>query len=196
MTSIALYPVVLAAGVTVLLSALSRLFGGRRWARVLLLTGAIQSVGYVAVSRAMFWTDGLAPEQLLFSFVAIGITTKIVVFSPPLLVRIGNPTLAPSFSTRHITVGVAGSWLIQSSLALIYLFPNGVLGDITTWMLPFSLVSVFVPLLLVGIVVVQVVMAGRIYEAFRVAPQAGDFDMTSTADPIGDAAVTDGGYNE
>lgn len=163
MLPVTLYPVAIAVLVSLGVGAVSWLAGDRRWTQIVVATGLVQAVGYVLVSRAMFWTSQLLPQQLFFASLAIAITTKIVVFSPGVLARVADPVYQPSFSRQALVVGLSGAWLIQASLALLFLFPTGLLGEVIVWVLPFSPVSAFVPLFILGTVVAQVTIAGSIY---------------------------------
>lgn len=164
MEAVTLYPVAVAAAVTLAVGAASWVAGDSRWTQIVVATGLIQTVGYIFVSRAMFYTSQLLPQQLLFATAAIAITTKIIVFSPGVIARVTAPSFRADFARETLVVGLAGAWLIQASLALLFLFPTGILGDLLLWVLPFSPVSAFVPLFVIGVCVVQVTIASSIYE--------------------------------
>lgn len=172
---ISLYPVAFAVATVLLVSGLCWWQSRRDWGRILAAVGLAQCVGYLFISRAMYNTDLLNPGQVLFAAVAVAITTKIAVFAPPLLARVTDPNLAPTFGWRHITVGITTAWLIQASLSLLYMFPREYLGNALVWMNPATRASAFVPLFLVGVFVEQVVMSGRVFEA-------ADTTSTSTND--------------
>lgn len=179
MPPVTLYPVIVAICVSLAVGAASWLGGDRRWTQIVLATGLVQAAGYVLVSRAMFYTSQLLPQQLLFASLAIAITTKIVVFSPGVLARVADPAYEAAFSRQALVIGLSGAWLIQASLALLFLFPTGLLGEVLVWVLPFSPVSAFVPLFVLGSVVAQVTIAGSIY---------GDLSLDVDADELEDAA--------
>lgn len=194
--SIALYPIGVVFAVSLLAAGVCWAFSGPRWGRTMAVVGFIQAVGLVVVSRAMFATSRLFPEQLFPAFITIAITTKVAVFSPIIVGRVGNPLVTPTVTKRDLTVGIAGSWLIQSSLGLLYLFPDTHLQALQSWVMPTSAVNIFVWPLLTGFLVVQVTMAGRLFEAWPGgSPDANAATETDTvetntvetpdSDPIG-----------
>lgn len=195
-TAVALYPVAVALTTTLALALVAWRSFDRVWGRILAGTGVVHSVGYIAISRAMHGADLsiLQPSQLLFSVVAIGIATKLVVFAPPFLARAADPELSASFTKGHIALGVAGSWLIQSVLGLIYVFPDSYLRVALVWLLPTTPVFIYASLMVIGILVVQVVMAGRIYEATPKDPSSTS--APAPADPAVPRLSTDGGRDE
>jgi hypothetical protein len=196
MTMLPLYPIAIALVVTLGLAGWGWRTSGAQWGQTLATTAVIHTAGFVIVSRMMYATSRLFPRQLLLAFVTIGITTKLVVFAPVFLGRVTHPTLEPSLSKRHITIGIAGAWLIQSSLGLLYLFPDSFLQAAMLWVLPTSPLNIFVWPLLVGVVVVQVVMAGRLNEAAPEPDATGSADsqpVATTADRLRTSVAPDGG---
>lgn len=138
--------------------------GGRRWGAAMLIAAIVQLPGYFIVARMMYATGDLLPQQLLFAAVATALTTKLVVFAPVFLGRLTDPTYRPKLN-RHIVVGgLAASWLIQATLAVLYLFPDSVLRVAIAWITPGSPLEVYVWPLTVGAVLAQVTIAGSLYD--------------------------------
>jgi hypothetical protein len=208
MAPVTLYPVAIARAVTLVIAAASWLASDRRWTGVILLTGIIQALGYVIVSRALFYTSQLLPQQWLFATLSIALTTKIIVFSPGVLAQISTPRYSPGFSRETLFVGLAASWLIQTSLALLFLFPTSALGDVLLWVLPFSPVSAFAPLFAVGVILAQVTIASGVYDSLEATDSVATAKSTEptpeavdVADDLVDEgesvpAATDGGRTE
>lgn len=198
MSSVPLYPVAVAVVATMTLAGTAWLRFDRLWGRTLAGTGLVHGVGYIAISRAMHGADLsiLRPSQLVFSVVAIGIATKLVVFAPPFIARAASPDLSTSFEKGHLVLGIAGSWLIQSVLGLLYVFPDSYLTSPLVWILPSTPVFIYTTLMVIGFLLVQVVMAGRIYEA-RPTDATAASGASRTADPAAPLAVRpDGGHDD
>lgn len=185
--TLTLYPVALAIAVTLTVAGVCYGFGNERWASVVAGVGLLQAVGLVFVSRAMFYTAQLLPQQLLFATAAIAITTKFVVFAPGMLVSVADPTSSISISRQDFFIGLAGAWLIQTSLALLFLFPQNVIGQAIMWVMPFSPVSAFAPLFAVGVVVVQVTIASSVFDPEAAAASEADVDVETDASTDVDA---------
>lgn len=157
------YPVGFAFLAMAAIAALGWWRGDRSWGQTLTGVAAVQALGLIGVVQAMNAADYLQPSQFLFAFIAIGITTKLVVFSPLPLSKVTAPETSPTLSRRGIIIGVGAAWLIQSTLSVLFLFPDEILEALVLWVLPTSPVYAFAGLLLIGVVVVQVTMAGEIH---------------------------------
>jgi hypothetical protein len=185
-----LYPIGIMGAVLLLIAGLGWKTSGWRWATALGIVAAVQLPGYVIISRMMYATGDLLPQQLLFAALATALTTKLVVFSPTFVARITDPTFEPSLDRYTIVGGLAASWLIQLSLGVLYLFPDTMLRAVMMWALPSSTLHVYIWPLLVGAVLGQVTIAGQIYATSTSPSPTPSSTTESETSPV---AVTDGG---
>ena len=182
-----LRPILLTAVVLAGVALLADRSHDRRWALTLAVVGAVQLVGYALVARMVYASGELAAIQIVFAAVATAVFTKVVVFSPALVVRVFDPELEPALGLKTLGTGLVASWLIQASLALLFLFPDSVLRAAVAWAHPGSPLFVYSPPLLAGAVLAQVTLSRALYEP-PARPRPASSDL-----PVPAATATDGG---
>lgn len=190
MNTTPLYPIAITGAVLFAIVGVGWKTSGKRWAAAMGITATIQLLGYVVVSRMMYATGDLLPQQLLFAAIATALTTKLVVFSPTFVARISNPEFEPSIDRYTLVSGLAASWLIQASLGVLYLFPDTVLRTVMMWALPSSTLHVYIWPLLVGAVLGQVTMAASLYTDSPSPEATPTLTRERNQSPV---PVTDGG---
>lgn len=196
MTYLPLYPVGAATAVLVLATVAGWRRSGHRWGAALGGTGVLHALGYLVVAQAIYGLTMLRPGQMVLAIVAIAITTKLVVFAPVMVARIVDPGLEPTVGRRQLVVGIAAGWLVQASLGILFMFPVAALQSIFLWIIPGSPVYIVSCLMLVGVVVAQAVIAGRIYAAAPGGVATEVETASTTTELIRDgqpAAAPDGG---
>lgn len=211
MIEMPLYPVLITGVVLAAIAGVGYRAAGQKWAAAMAITAVVHVPGYFIVSRMMYATGELAPQQLLFAAVATAITTKLVVFAPLFLGQLTDPEFQPGLDRHTVIGGLVASWLIQASLAVLYLFPDSLLRVAVAWLAPSSPLHVYIWPLLVGAVLANVTVASTLYEY---APEAtpsplpsGDTDTLDVETPVDRdrrideptdvvVAVADGGDDE
>lgn len=199
-----LYPLAIVTVVLAGVAAAGARSSGTRWGAAMFIVAMVQVPGYFVVSRMMYATGDLLPQQLLFAAVATAITTKLVVFAPLFLSQLSDPEFKPELDRHTVIGGLVASWLIQASLAVLYLFPDSLLRVAIAWVTPSSPLHVYVWPLAVGAVLAQVTIASQLYdhsssEMLEALP-AGNPDSRPVSYETGSedvtVAVTDGGGDE
>lgn len=197
-----LYPLAAVAVVLGLTALVGSRSSGQRWGAAMLIAGVVQVPGYFIVSRMMYATGDLAAQQLLFAAVATAISTKLVVFSPLFLGRLTDPSFQPDLDRHTVVAGLVASWLIQSSLAVLYLFPDSMLRAVVAWVAPSSPLHIYVWPFAIGAVLAQVTIGGKLYE-HTPAPEALPVTQSDRIDVGTDqdsedivVAVADGGEDD
>lgn len=190
-----LYPLAIVAVVLAAAAAAGRRTSGSRWGAAMLIVAVVQVPGYFVVSRMMYATGELMPQQLLFAAVATAITTKLVVFAPLFLGQLTDPEFQPTLDRHTVVAGLVASWLIQASLAVLYLFPDSMLRVALAWLTPSSPLHVYVVPFAIGAVLAQVTFASQLYDHDRVdlpTPlPSGDPDALDVETPVDRAGFVD-----